>query len=84
MVDDFLNDRSRYGWVMKSPTAGEAQEFPNKEVRINALFDETTLRRFTVTCQYASLTVSYVLREMIIAYAHGYASCQPELAAEAM
>ena len=84
MVEDFLNDRSRYGWIMNSPKAGQAQVFANKEVRINALFDEITLRRFSVTCQYASVTASYVLREMIIAYANGYASCQPELAAEAM
>jgi hypothetical protein len=69
MVDDFLRDQSRYSEMMKSPKVKKAQEFPIKEVRINAHFDDLALRRFTVICQYANVIVGYMLREMIVTYA---------------
>ena len=74
MVDDFLRDPSRYSRMIKSPRAKKAQGFPTKEVRINAHFDDPALRRFTVICQYANVTVGYMLREMIVAYAQEHVS----------
>lgn len=71
MVDGFLHDQSLYGWIMNASKHRKSPEFPVKEVRINAHFDDTTLRRFTVTCQYANVQVAHLLREMIIAYAQG-------------
>ena len=72
MVDEFLDDQSGSREIIHSFRARKAQEFPHMEVRINALFNETALRRFTVTCQYANVTVNCVLREMIVTYARDY------------
>jgi hypothetical protein len=69
MVDDFLRDQSPYSEIIKSSKKKAVQEFPTKKVRINAHFDGVSLRRFTVTCQYANLCVSNILREMVVAYA---------------
>ncbi|MFZ2269814.1 MAG: hypothetical protein WAV95_19750 [Azonexus sp.] len=69
MVDDFLRDQSRYREIMKSSREKAAQEFPTRKVKINAHFDDLSLRRLSVTCLYANVTVSNILRGMIVAYA---------------
>ena len=69
LVADFLGNQSRYGALLKAAGKKRMQEFAVKEVRINAHFDEPTLRRFTVTCQYANVSVGHVLREMVVCYA---------------
>ena len=69
MVDDFLRDQSLYSEIMKSSREKTAQEFPTRKVKINAHFDDLCLRRLTVICLYANVSVSNILRGMIIAYA---------------
>jgi len=76
MVGDFLRDQSRYSEIMKSPKVKKAPEFPTRAVRINAHFDDVTLRRFTVICRYANVITSYMLREMIVSYAQKH-PCVP-------
>lgn len=69
LVADFLCDQTRHNEIVKSVSRKREHEFPVKEVRINAHFDDPTLRRFTVTCQYANLNVGHVLREIVVSYA---------------
>lgn len=73
MVDDFLRDPSQYSEIMKASKGKAAQEFPTRKVKINAHFDDLSLRRFTVMCLYANVTVSNILRGMIVAYAQEHA-----------
>ncbi len=73
MVDDFLLDQSQFSEMMKSSRMNRIQTFPTKEVKINAHFNDVALRRFTVICQYANVTVAHMLREMIVAYAQEHA-----------
>lgn len=73
MVDDFLRDQSLFSEIMKSSREKAAQEFPTRKVKINAHFDDINLRRLSVTCLYANVTVSNLLRGMIVAYAQEHA-----------
>jgi hypothetical protein len=68
MVEDYLLDQSRYRTIASLFKASGAQAFINQEVRINAYLDETSLRRLSVSCQYANITVNHMLRAMIVAY----------------
>lgn len=73
MVDDFLSDQSRHLELMKSCRLKAAQTFPTRKVKINAHFDDRCLRRLTVSCLYADVTVSNILRGMVIAYVQAQA-----------
>lgn len=73
MVDDFLRDQSLFSEIVKSSRVKTVQEFPTGKVKINAHFDDLSLRRLTVSCLYADVTVSRILRGMIVAYAQTHA-----------
>lgn len=70
MVDDFLRDRSQYNEILESSGRNPEQGFQTKMVKINAHLDGASLRRLTVTCLYANVCVSNILRSMIVAYPH--------------